>query len=321
VKQSEQHHLNQLIADVLRGDRRSLSRLISKVENDRDAARQAIRELFPHTGHSSVVGVTGPPGSGKSTVIAALAGELRKTQKRIAIVAIDPSSTFSGGALLGDRIRMKDLAEDPDVFIRSMATRGAVGGLCRAAIDVVRVLDAASWDYVIVETAGAGQTDLDIVELAQTVVVVVSPSSGDEIQAFKAGLMEIGDVFVVNKADMPGANRTLLDIRGMLQTYGSERPWHPQVLLTDSLKPTGMHDLMTAIAEHQSYIAQTHVTRRGLPDGEAQLLAAVREELEFEFIPDLLKSQAFAEYGKRVMNRTIDPYSAASSLIHSLKRE
>jgi LAO/AO transport system kinase len=321
VKQSEQHHINQLIADVLRGDRRSLSRLISKVENDRDAARQAIRELFPHTGHSSVVGVTGPPGSGKSTVIAALAGELRKTQKRIAIVAIDPSSTFSGGALLGDRIRMKDLAEDPDVFIRSMATRGAVGGLCRAAIDVVRVLDAASWDYVIVETAGAGQTDLDIVELAQTVVVVVSPSSGDEIQAFKAGLMEIGDVFVVNKADMPGANRTLLDIRGMLQTYGSERPWHPQVLLTDSLKPTGMHDLMTAIAEHQSYIAQTHVTRRGLPDGEAQLLAAVREELEFEFIPDLLKSQAFAEYGKRVMNRTIDPYSAASSLIHSLKRE
>jgi LAO/AO transport system kinase len=321
VKQSEQHHLNQLIADVLRGDRRSLSRLISKVENDRDAAKEAIRELFPHTGHSSVVGVTGPPGSGKSTVIAALAGELRKAQKRIAIVAIDPSSTFSGGALLGDRIRMKDLAEDPDVFIRSMATRGAVGGLCRAAIDVVRVLDAASWDYVIVETAGAGQTDLDIVELAQTVVVVVSPGSGDEIQAFKAGLMEIGDVFVVNKADMPGANRTLLDIRGMLQTYGSERPWHPQVLLTDSLKPTGMHELMTAIAEHQSYIAQTHVTRRGLPDGEAQLLAAVREELEFEFIPDLLKSQAFAEYGKKVMNRTIDPYSAASSLIHSLKRE
>jgi len=321
VKPTRDQDLNQLIADVLRGDRRSLSRLISKVENDRDAARQAIRTLFPQTGRASVVGVTGPPGSGKSTLIAALVGELRKTQRKIAIVAIDPSSTFSGGALLGDRIRMKDLTEDPNVFIRSMATRGAMGGLCRAATDVVRILDAASWNYVIVETAGAGQTDLDIVELAKTVVVVLSPGGGDEIQAFKAGLMEIGDVFVVNKADMPSANRTLLDIRGMLQTYGSERPWHPQVLLTDSLKPTGMHELMSAIAEHQSYVAQAHVTRRGLAEGEAQLLAALREELEFGLIPNLQRSQAFAKYGKKITDRTIDPYTAALRLIHTLKRQ
>jgi LAO/AO transport system kinase len=295
--------------------------LISKVENDRDAARQAIRTLFPQTGRASVVGVTGPPGSGKSTLIAALVGELRKTQKKIAIVAIDPSSTFSGGALLGDRIRMKDLAEDPNVFIRSMATRGAVGGLSRAATDVVRILDAASWNYVIVETAGAGQTDLGITELAKTVVVVLSPGGGDEIQAFKAGLMEIGDIFVVNKADMPSANRTLLDIRGMLQTYGSERPWHPQVLLTDSLKPTGMRELMSAIAEHQSYVAQTHATRRGLAEGEAQLLAAVREELEFGLIPSLQRSQAFAQYSKKITDRKIDPYTAALRLIDSLKRQ
>ncbi|MGD0550276.1 MAG: methylmalonyl Co-A mutase-associated GTPase MeaB [Candidatus Bathyarchaeia archaeon] len=321
MKPTRDQDLNQLIADVLRGDRRSLSRLISKVENDRDAARQAIRTLFPQTGRASVVGVTGPPGSGKSTLIAALVGELRKTQRKIAIVAIDPSSTFSGGALLGDRIRMKDLTEDPNVFIRSMATRGAMGGLCRAATDVVRILDAASWNYVIVETAGAGQTDLDIVELAKTVVVVLSPGGGDEIQAFKAGLMEIGDVFVVNKADMPSANRTLLDIRGMLQTYGSERPWHPQVLLTDSLKPTGMHELMSAIAEHQSYVAQAHVTRRGLAEGEAQLLAALREELEFGLIPNLQRSQAFAKYGKKITDRTIDPYTAALRLIHTLKRQ
>lgn len=321
MKPTRDQDLNQLIADVLRGDRRSLSRLISKVENDRDAARQAIRTLFPQTGRASVVGVTGPPGSGKSTLIAALVGELRKTQRKIAIVAIDPSSTFSGGALLGDRIRMKDLTEDPNVFIRSMATRGAMGGLCRAATDVVRILDAASWNYVIVETAGAGQTDLDIVELAKTVVVVLSPGGGDEIQAFKAGLMEIGDVFVVNKADMPSANRTLLDIRGMLQTYGSERPWHPQVLLTDSLKPTGMRELMSAIAEHQSYVAQAHVTRRGLAEGEAQLLAALREELEFGLIPNLQRSQAFAKYGKKITDRTIDPYTAALRLIHTLKRQ
>jgi LAO/AO transport system kinase len=321
VDPSREQDLNQLIADALHGDRRSLSRLISKAENDRDSAKQVIRTLFPQTGRACVVGVTGPPGSGKSTLIASLARELSKTQQKIAIVAIDPSSTFSGGALLGDRIRMKDLTEDPNVFIRSMATRGAVGGLCRAATDAVRILDAASWNYVIVETAGAGQTDLDIVELAQTVVVVLSPGAGDEIQAFKAGLMEIGDVFVVNKSDLPGANRTLLDIRSMLQTYGSERPWHPQVLLTDSLKPTGIHELMTAITEHQAYVANSHVAKRGLADGEVQLLAAIKQELEFEFLPDLQTTQAFVEYGKKVANRTIDPYTAASSLIHILKRE
>ena len=295
--------------------------MISSVENDRDAAKQVIRTLFPQTGRACVVGVTGPPGSGKSTLIAALARELSRTQQKIAVVAIDPSSTFSGGALLGDRIRMKDLTEDPNVFIRSMATRGAVGGLSRATTDAVRILDAASWNYVIVETAGAGQTDLDIVEVAQTVVVVLSPGAGDEIQAFKAGLMEIGDVFVVNKSDLPGANRTLLDIRSMLQTYGSERPWHPKVLLTDSLKPKGMHELITAITEHQAYVANSHIAKRGLADGEAQLLAAIKQELEFEFLPGLQTTQAFVEYGKKVANRTIDPYTAASSLIHALKRE
>ena len=318
---SREQDLNRLIAEATRGDRRSLSRLISRVENDRDAAKEAIRKLFHQTGRASIVGVTGPPGSGKSTLIAALARELSKTQQKIAVVAIDPSSHFSGGALLGDRIRMKDLTEDPNVFIRSMATRGAVGGLCRACMDVVRILDAASWNYVIVETAGAGQTDLDIVELAQTVVVVLSPGWGDEIQAFKAGLMEIGDIFAVNKADLPGANRTLLDIRGMLQTYGSERPWHPQALLTDSLKPHGIRELLAAIAEHQTYVDESHVARGRLAEGEAQLLAAIEQELELEFIPDLRRSKAFTDYGKKVADRTIDPYTAASNLIRTLRRE
>lgn len=318
---TREQDLNQLVADAVRGDRRSLSRLISKVENDRGVAKQVIRILFHKTGQASVVGVTGPPGSGKSTLIAALVRELSTAGKKIAIVAIDPSSAFSGGALLGDRIRMRDLAEDPNVFIRSMATRGAVGGLCRAAADVVRILDAASWNHVIVETVGAGQTDLDIVELAHTVVVVLSPGWGDEIQAFKAGLMEIGDVFVVNKADLPGANRTLLGIRGMLQTYGSERAWQPQVLLTDSLKPSGIPELLAAIREHQAYVAKSHVAKGGLTSGEAQLLAAVEQELELEFIPDLRRGQAFAEYAKRVADRTIDPYTAASNLIRTLRRE
>lgn len=316
---AEDRSLNELVKDAMKGDRRSLSRLISKVENDRTIARETIKIMFPETGRAAILGITGPPGSGKSTLIAALSRKLSSSGKRVAVVAIDPSSTFSGGALLGDRVRMKDLTEDPNVFIRSMATRGAMGGLCRAAADVVRILDAASWNYVIVETAGAGQTDLDIVELAQTVIVVVSPGWGDEIQAFKAGLMEIGDIFVVNKSDLPGANRTLLDIRGMLQTYGAERAWNPPVLLADSLKPTGISDLVIAIQEHQEYIAKSGASKGGLRDGEAQLLAAVRQELELEFIPDLRRSKTFGEYGKRIASRKVDPYTAAASLIRVLK--
>lgn len=315
---AHERSLSELVREVMKGDRRSLSRLISKVENDRTVARETIKIMFPETGRAALLGITGPPGSGKSTLIAAISRKLSSSGKRVAVVAIDPSSTFSGGALLGDRIRMKDLTEDPNVFIRSMATRGAMGGLCRAATDVVRILDAASWNYVMVETTGAGQTDLDIVELAQTVIVVVSPGWGDEIQAFKAGLMEIGDIFVVNKSDLPGANRTLLDIRGMLQTYGAERAWNPPVLLTDSLKPTGISDLVIAIREHQEYITKSGA-KAGLRDGEAQLLAAVRQELELEFIPDLRRSEAFGEYGRKIAARTVDPYTAASSLIRALK--
>ena len=304
----------------MKGDRRALSRLISKVENDRKVAKEAVKMVFRETGRASVLGITGPPGSGKSALIAALSRDLSAAGKKVAVVAIDPSSTFSGGAFLGDRIRMKDLTEDPNVFIRSMATRGAAGGLCRAAADVVRILDAASWNYVIVETAGAGQTDLDIVELAQTVIVVLSPGWGDEIQAFKAGLMEIGDIFVVNKSDLPGANRTLLDIRGMLQTYGSERAWNPPVLLTDSLKPTGISDLVVAIQGHQEYITKSGASKGDLTDGETQLLAAVRQELELEFIPDLRRSEAFGEYGKKITERALDPYTAASLLVGMLRR-
>lgn len=317
---SRDQGLDELIERAARGDRRALSRLITKVENDRTTAKETVRRMYHETGRAAIVGVTGPPGSGKSSLIAALTKELSSLGKRIAVVAIDPSSVFSGGALLGDRIRMRELTEDPNVFIRSMATRGSGGGLCRAAADVVRILDATSWNYVIVETAGAGQTDLDIIDLAQTVIVVLSPGLGDEIQAFKAGLMEIADIFVVNKSDLQGANGTLLDIRGMLQTYGAERKWQPPVVLTNSLKPSGISELANAIQEHQRFLATSGAAKGGLMDGEAQLLAAVKQELEFELVPELRHTLTFAEYGKKITTREMDPYTAASSLIRSLKR-
>lgn len=295
--------------------------MISKVENDRNAAKKTISLLYGQTGRATIVGVTGPPGSGKSTLIAAVAKKLSSAGKKAAVVAIDPSSMFSGGALLGDRIRMKELAEDPNVYIRSMATRGSAGGLSRATADVVRVLDAASWNYIIVETAGAGQTDLDIVDLAQTVVVVLSPGWGDEIQAFKAGLMEIGDIFVVNKLDLEGANRILVDVRSMLQTYGSQRKWQPKVIATNSLKSTGISELLTAILEHQQYVMKSGLVKGGLVDGESQLLAAIRHELELELIPELRRSPAFADYASRITERQIDPYTAAASLISALRRK
>jgi LAO/AO transport system kinase len=313
--------LQELIRRATTGDRRALSRLISRVENDRAVAKETVKRVFGQTGRAVVLGITGPPGSGKSTLVGAVCKELISAGKKVAVVAIDPSSTFSGGALLGDRIRMKDLTENPNVFIRSMATRGSAGGLCRAAADVVRVLDAASWDYIIVETAGAGQTDVDIVELAHTVVVVTSPGCGDEIQAFKAGLMEIGDVFVVNKSDLQGANRARLDIRGMLQTYGSERQWEPRVLLTNSVQPSGVRELVTAITEHQEFLAKSGASKRGLVSGEVQLLAALKQEIEFGLLPKLRESQSFIEYGRKVTERVVDPYTAASALIAKLTRE
>ncbi|MCA9903094.1 MAG: methylmalonyl Co-A mutase-associated GTPase MeaB, partial [Anaerolineae bacterium] len=204
--------MNELAAQVLQGDRRALARLLTIVENAREGGDDALAALFPNTGHAHIIGITGPPGAGKSTLVNALTQALRAGQKTVAILAVDPTSPFSGGAILGDRIRMRDLAGDTGVFIRSMATRGSLGGLARASRDAVRVLDAAGYDYVLVETVGAGQNEVEIARMAQTVLVVEAPGMGDDVQAIKAGILEIADILVVNKADHPGLDNT---VRGL----------------------------------------------------------------------------------------------------------
>ncbi|MBC7814037.1 MAG: methylmalonyl Co-A mutase-associated GTPase MeaB, partial [Burkholderiales bacterium] len=211
------NQLTELTQGVLSGNRRALARLLTYVENEREGVDEALAALFPHTGKAWIIGVTGAPGTGKSTLVSALAQAYRKADKTVAILAVDPTSPFSGGAILGDRIRMRDLAGDAGVFIRSMATRGSLGGLARATGDVARVLDAGGFDVIIVETVGAGQSEVDIVRMAQTTIVVDAPGMGDDVQAIKAGILEIADVLVVNKADRPGAENTVRGLKAMLE--------------------------------------------------------------------------------------------------------
>ncbi|HEX9900017.1 MAG TPA: methylmalonyl Co-A mutase-associated GTPase MeaB, partial [Candidatus Methylomirabilis sp.] len=218
-----------LVQKTLQGDIRAAARLMSMIENATQGAIPALKALYPHTGKAYVVGVTGPPGSGKSTLVDGITEELRRLDKSVGIVAVDPTSPFTGGAILADRIRMQRHSLDPGVFIRSMATRGHLGGLARATNDVVDILDAAGKDYVIIETVGVGQDEVEVVKAAHTSVVVAVPGMGDEIQAIKAGIMEIGDLFVVNKADRDGADKTVTEIEMMLHLGKPTEGWQPRV--------------------------------------------------------------------------------------------
>jgi LAO/AO transport system kinase len=238
-------------AKIRAGDVRALARAATGLENGDPEARRALAELAPHAGRAMIVGVTGPPGAGKSTLVDALAAAIRREGKTVAILAVDPSSRISGGAILGDRIRMARHHEDRGVFIRSMATRGELGGLARAAADVVRLFDAAGRDYVIVETVGAGQDEVEIAGLAQVTVVALVPGMGDDVQAIKAGIMEIAQVFAINKADLPGAARLEQDLRGMQSISGDDRP-KASIVRTIATEGAGIAELLEAIEKVQS---------------------------------------------------------------------
>ncbi len=305
-----------LVQRILAGDGRAVARLMSWVENGDPRALAAVKALYPHTGRAHVVGITGPPGSGKSTLVDQITQELRRREKTVGIVAVDPSSPFSGGAILADRIRMQGRSLDPGVFIRSMATRGRLGGLARATHAVVDILDASGREYVLLETVGVGQDEVEVVKAAHTSIVVGVPGLGDDIQTIKAGIMEIGDVFVVNKADRDGADRTAIEIETMLQ-LGRARPgWQPPVLKTVAMAGEGVAELAEAILKHQDYLEQSQDRgRRGAERSRWILQELLEERLAARILETVAGNGAMEQLVTRIAARELDPHSAVEDLL------
>jgi len=312
-----------LYTRLLEGDRRAVARLITLVENGDPEAREPVQRLHEHTGRAHIVGITGAPGSGKSTLVSSLTKVLRSKDMSVGIVAIDPTSPFTGGAVLGDRIRMQDLATDPGVFIRSMGTRGALGGIAVATNDAVNILDAFGKQIIIVETVGAGQVEVDIVKLAHTSVVVTMPGGGDEIQALKAGIMEIGDVFVVNKADREDAGRTFTEILMMLEMSDRGDGWTPPLLRTTATTGEGVEELAEAIIDHYRYLEENGLLEEKAKERIiAELMEIINRQVGRAVIRALQEDPEMIDLmGKLVETREIDPHSGARMVIeHLLKR-
>ncbi|HEY6929904.1 MAG TPA: methylmalonyl Co-A mutase-associated GTPase MeaB [Thermoanaerobaculia bacterium] len=312
-------NLESVIRGVLAGDVRHIGRAISAVE--RGKSSEILEALFDRTGRARVIGITGPPGAGKSTLVQRLAQSYRKRQKRVGIVAVDPSSPFSGGAILGDRIRMSEIYTDPGVFIRSMATRGALGGLARATADAVDVLDAAGYEVILIETVGVGQDEVDVVQAAETVVVVLVPGLGDDIQAIKAGILEIGDVFVVNKADRDGSDRTAAELAMMLD-LSPPSSWRPPILRTVATRGEGVEEVVAALEAHAIHLASGgEGARRREKRIRARLLALLAERFRKTAESRPSERDDWKEAVRRVRDREEDPYSVASSLFDRVVRE
>lgn len=303
------------------GDVRAIARAISIIEDELPGAAGLIRDLFPHTGRSYLVGVTGPPGAGKSTLVDRLTGETRKDGETVGVIAVDPTSPFTGGAILGDRLRMQAHAEDPDVFIRSMATRGHLGGLARATSDAALVLDASGKSVVIIETVGVGQDEVDIVRTADISIVVLVPGTGDDVQALKAGIMEIADIYVVNKADREGADRMVTSIESNLSLQAfDDGEWRPPIVKTEATTGRGVPELWQTIQAFRTHSASTRV-RRLTARNQFRLRDLLTQRYLDHVERTLLGEGEFEALVDRIAAREIDPYSAAEAILsRSLKR-
>jgi LAO/AO transport system kinase len=305
------------------GDRRALARLLTAVENRTVVAEAALRRLYPMAGRAHLVGITGPPGCGKSTLVAALIGEVRKAGRTVAVLAVDPSSPITGGALLGDRVRMQVHAADDGVFIRSMASRGHAGGLASTSTAAAAILDAAGFDLILIETVGTGQSEVEVAAAADTTVVLEAPEMGDEVQAIKAGLLEVADLVVVNKGDKPGAQRTAAQLRAMLvATAGRDadpsrpRPKRPEVMITTASTGDGVPELLAALDRHREAgrTSESPAAAAGLARAEAQVWAVVAERLR-DRLHDAAHGPATAATLADVVDHRLDPYAAADRLL------
>jgi LAO/AO transport system kinase len=308
--------LESLAAAIVSGRYRELARAISLVERDDPESQRLLAAIYPSTGRARIIGVTGSPGSGKSTLVAALARHYRGKNKCVGIIAVDPTSPFTGGAILGDRIRMTDLYTDRGVFIRSMATRGFLGGLARATNDVVDLLDAAGFDIVLVETVGVGQDEVEVVRTVQSNLVVLVPGMGDDIQAIKAGIMEIGDVFVVNKADRPGADKTVTEVTMMMSLVEEHGHWIPPIVKTVASKSEGIEELNDAIEKHYAYLeASGELDHRN----RERVRIRIETQLKEKFMDRLIgKTIARADYDQLlddVLRKRNNPHDAAEGML------
>ncbi len=313
--------MQNIVERLLSGDRRALARMVTLIENEVPQAQNYLAELHQHAGKAHIVGVTGSPGAGKSTLVTQLVRELRRRECKVGIIAVDPTSPFTGGAILGDRIRMMELAGDPNVFIRSMASRGSLGGLSSSTRDVVRAMDAAGYDPIIIETVGTGQAEVEVMRAAQTVLVVSAPGMGDEIQAIKAGILEIADIFVVSKMDKPGADQTVAELAMLLSLDPNRRKttWRIPIVKTSALKGQGLDQLADAIQQHRVYLIESGVLqeraqRQGRSEVEALIVHNIMQSL-YHGISEAEWDTLIAQ----VTTRERDPYSVAQELLRRIE--
>lgn len=309
--------MEDILNRFLSGEHRALARVISLVENEMPEKDELLRKLYPRTGRGYILGVTGSPGAGKSSLVDRLVGEIRKRNETVGVVAVDPTSPFTGGAILGDRIRMNEHALDKGVFIRSMGTRGSLGGLSKTTKEVVKVMDAFGMDWIIIETVGVGQAELDIMYIADTTVVVLTPGAGDSIQSIKAGIMEIADVFAINKADMPGADRVASETEMMLNLQDDHIKWRPPVVKTSTIhKGEGVDNLLAAVEKHRNYLTEkgTFLLRRQ-ERAKNEALEIVNYQWQRMVKQQMNLPGRVNQLLEKVASRETDPYTASASIL------